>query len=112
MAHTHSPSDPPVLKKLKTTHLAGSHATHPSNANFAPGVLDHTNIQKLHAAYSTSEPFKHAVVDKLFQDELLQNVKDECMTELSFTEKETDIYKVRPICFISKRMPSESFAGR
>ncbi|KAJ7756001.1 Oxoglutarate and iron-dependent oxygenase degradation C-term-domain-containing protein [Mycena metata] len=61
---------------------------------FADGVLDHTSIAQLNAGYASSEPFKYAVVEKLFQDDLLQKVKDECMNELSFTEKETDIYKV------------------
>ena len=36
-------------------------------------------------------------VDKLVRDDLLLGVKDECLSELSFTEKETDIYKVRYI---------------
>ncbi|KAJ2988358.1 hypothetical protein NUW54_g9139 [Trametes sanguinea] len=49
---------------------------------------------KLHTEYDGSNPFKHVVVDKLFQDDLLQRVKDEALSELSFSEKETDIYKV------------------
>ncbi|KAJ7167624.1 nuclear protein [Mycena filopes] len=61
---------------------------------FADGVLGHTNIAQLNAGYVSNEPFKYAVVEKLFQDDLLQKVKDECMNELSFTEKETDIYKI------------------
>jgi hypothetical protein len=46
------------------------------------------------ASYASSEPFKHALVEKLFRDDFLQKVKDECLSELHFTEKETDIYKV------------------
>jgi len=56
---------------------------------------DPGNTQKLHTIYTANEPFKYCVLDKLFQDALLRNVKDECLKELSFTEKETDIYKVR-----------------
>jgi hypothetical protein len=97
MAHTHrrSPSPQPVVKKPKTTHTVPSHAVADPSEYFATGLLDHTTIQELHAAYSTSAPFKHAVVQKLFQDDLLEKVKDECLTELSFTEKETDIYKAK-----------------
>jgi hypothetical protein len=58
------------------------------------GVLEVENATKLKASYNSSEPFKYAIVDKLFQDDLLHKVKDECLNELSFTEKETDIYKV------------------
>ena len=67
-------------------------------ACFAPDLLDADNVDRLAASYASSEPFKHAVVEKLFRDDFLQKVKDECLSELHFTEKETDIYKVRPPC--------------
>jgi hypothetical protein len=63
-------------------------------ACFAPDLFDVIHVGRLTASYSTSEPFKHALIQKLFQDDLLQQVKDECLSELHFTEKETDIYKV------------------
>ena len=47
--------------------------------------------------YHLSKPYKHAVIEKLVQEELLLSVKDECIKELCFTEKETDIYKVRSL---------------
>jgi prolyl 3-hydroxylase /prolyl 3,4-dihydroxylase len=77
-------------------------------ACFAPDLLDADNVHSLAASYAEGEPFKHALVGKLFRDEFLQKVKDECLSELHFTEKETDIYKVRlfsstpgPFLFIS-----------
>ncbi|KAJ7223939.1 nuclear protein [Mycena rebaudengoi] len=95
MARTHRRSSSPgpnsaLIKKLKSSHVS---VPDPSS-HFANGVLDHTSIAELHSAYATNEPFKYAVVEKLFQDPLLEKVKDECLSELSFTEKETDIYKV------------------
>ncbi|KIK98207.1 hypothetical protein PAXRUDRAFT_46888, partial [Paxillus rubicundulus Ve08.2h10] len=65
-------------------------------SRFYPGLLetDVANLQNLNTTYATNEPFKYAVIDKLFQDDLLKNVKDECINHLSFSEKETDIYKV------------------
>ena len=96
-------------KRLKTTHVslsdtpsppAVSTAIAPSfNTNtdlasqFANEIFNHNYIAKLRTDYLDSDPFKHAVVEKLFQDELLVKVKDECL-RLNFTEKETDICKV------------------
>jgi hypothetical protein len=94
-------------KRLKTTHVSPSDtpsppavATTPSfNTNtgvaFAYEIFNHNHIAKLHTDYLDSNPFKHAVVENLFQDELLVKVKDECL-RLNFTQKETDIFKV---CF-------------
>lgn len=99
MAHVHErspslePSSDSLLKRLKTTHSSStSSADH--ELRFYPGLFGPENVQRLHQAYADSEPFKYAIIEKLFQDDLLKNVKDECMNELSFTEKETDIYKV------------------
>ncbi|THH32761.1 hypothetical protein EUX98_g1463 [Antrodiella citrinella] len=102
VTHERSPSpgpseEPALLKRMKTNHIAST-----SNADarvdptpyFAADVLNPNNIHRLHTEYAASGPFKHAIVDKLFQDPILKGVKDECLSELSFTEKETDIYKV------------------
>lgn len=103
MARPRSPSPEPsdsisLIKRLKIAHPnGGTTAVTPddSTSSFAPNLLDHNNISKLHQSYAESTPFHYAIVEKLFQDELLKSVKDECLSELSFTEKETDIYKVR-----------------
>ncbi|KAG5729228.1 PKHD-type hydroxylase ofd1, partial [Termitomyces sp. T112] len=89
---THSRSRSPDLaaKRSKISHM---NAPDPAD-HFANDLFDHNTTAKLHATYRANEPFKYAVVEKLFQDELLKKVKDECLSELSFTEKETDIYKV------------------
>ncbi|KAF8214024.1 Oxoglutarate and iron-dependent oxygenase degradation C-term-domain-containing protein [Mycena galopus ATCC 62051] len=108
MARTHRRSASPtpndsstLIKKLKSSHAsapagapANGHANGDPTPHFAEGVLNHTSIAQLHGTYVANEPFKYAIVEKLFQDDLLQKVKDECMSELNFTEKETDIYKV------------------
>ncbi len=84
-----------LLKRLKTQHPNNGTAAEDPIAAFATDVFDHGNISRLHNSYLESTPFHYAMVEKLFQDDLLKNVKDECLSELSFTEKETDIYKVR-----------------
>lgn len=91
-----------LIKRLKTSHTPStnghkdtlSHDETSQPSHFANGVFDHNNISRLHSTYTTNTPFKYSIVEKLFQDELLTGVKDECIAELSFTEKETDIYKV------------------
>ena len=84
---------------MKMSHISsssnGKGASDDPTPYFAPEVLNPNTIHRLHTEYAASAPFKHAIVDKLFQDEILMGVKDECLSELSFTEKETDIYKVR-----------------
>lgn len=93
-------------KRIKTTHVTPSDTPSPPapldpliNTNndltsqFACEVFNHNYIANLHTDYLASAPFKHSVIEKLFQDELLGKVKDECL-RLSFTQKETDIYKV------------------
>ncbi|ORY85716.1 Oxoglutarate and iron-dependent oxygenase degradation C-term-domain-containing protein [Protomyces lactucae-debilis] len=60
---------------------------------FAKGLLDTSEEQS--KAYAASEPYQHACIPQLFDDDLLHAVKAEILANLVFTEKETDIYKVR-----------------
>jgi hypothetical protein len=89
------------IKRIKTYHGSanGAHigGDKPQSyiSQFTSELSDHNYIARLRAGYLTNKPFKFAVVEKLFQDDLLQRVKDECLSELSFSQKETDIYKVR-----------------
>ena len=105
---------PPHTKKLKTSHsspvisrsetVPAHYPTPPSEGSADPRILsetvlphfandlfDHNNTIRLNSSYVESTPFKYAVVEKLFQDDLLKAVKDECLSELSFTEKERGI---------------------
>jgi len=102
---------PPQHKRQKVTHdtthsspaplAAGAHGAEKPRAescaeNLATGLLDRENVERLRQEYADSEPYKYARIETLFQDDLLRKVKDECLTHLSFTEKETDIYRVSP----------------
>jgi len=62
---------------------------------FAAGLLREDNVKILAEQYRTAQPWKHVIIDKIFTESLLTRVKDEILEHLSFTEKETDIYKVR-----------------
>ncbi|KAG8744241.1 hypothetical protein FRC12_014852 [Ceratobasidium sp. 428] len=80
---------PPETKRRKTV-------SEPNGVvqRFSSGLLDEPSVANLNAEYAASQPYKHAVISKLFSDELLRNVKDEILENVRFTEKETDIYKV------------------
>lgn len=96
-AQKRSPSadDEHDLKRTKRTRSSTTtNASEDPAPHFAPDLLSPHNIHRLNGEYATSEPYKYCKIEKLFQDELLKGVKDECLAELSFTEKETDIYKV------------------
>ena len=116
-----SRSDSPQNKRQKVTHDtlrspplpadihgAKKSAAGPCVENLATGLLDKENVERLRQEYADSEPFKYAKIETLFQDDLLRNVKDECLAHLSFTEKETDIYRVSAPVMRSRR-PSERF---
>lgn len=91
VARPHSPAPLPEPKRRKTI-------SEGSTYEFHPGLLDESNVAGLNAQYAGSGPYKHAVVPHLFSDDLLRKVKDEILDNVSFTEKETDIYKVRRRC--------------
>ncbi|EGE00057.1 oxidoreductase [Trichophyton tonsurans CBS 112818] len=62
--------------------------------SFADGLLDKDTLEKYKAAYAKSGPYKHGVISPLFNQELLRAVRSEIQEHISFTEKETDIYKI------------------
>ena len=112
-AHVHSywDSEPPMVstidhprpsdtlqtpiggKKIKTDHVP-EQSGHESS--FVPGLFNQTKF--LCEKYTSSAPYKHAVVSALFDPDLLRGAQKEIIKELSFTEKETDIYKVGVEC--------------
>lgn len=88
----------PITKKSplhkQTVHTNG-HSAEDHVSLFTQNLFNPENIHRLNNQYHSSEPYKYGLVDKLFDDELLKKVVDECLGELHFTERETDIYKVR-----------------
>lgn len=89
-----SPFDSGSERPAKRRRHSGSFngETEPA-AYFAANLLSASNVASLSEQYHSSNPFKHVVIDKIFQESLLMKVKDEIVEHLSFTEKETDIYK-------------------
>ncbi|KAK9367201.1 Oxoglutarate and iron-dependent oxygenase degradation C-term-domain-containing protein [Lipomyces kononenkoae] len=59
---------------------------------FAPGLF--AKAAQYHAQHDASGPYKHCIIDELVSDKLLRRVRREITTQLHFTPKETDIYKL------------------
>ena len=56
---------------------------------------DLPSVSQLKIEYLKSKPFKHAVVKDLLDEEIALKIRNEILTNLEFTEKETDIYRVK-----------------
>ncbi|KAJ6159525.1 hypothetical protein N7497_004062 [Penicillium chrysogenum] len=63
-------------------------------ARFRDGLFDTAEQEKYTADYAKSSPYLHGVIHPLIEPNLLRSVRDEIETQVSFTEKETDIYKI------------------
>ncbi|KAH3679803.1 hypothetical protein WICPIJ_008512 [Wickerhamomyces pijperi] len=61
---------------------------------FGPGIFNPELADKLRDEISNSEPYRWGHFSNLIDDTLLRNVRKEVETEIHFTKKETDIYKV------------------
>ena len=51
-------------------------------------------LAKYTSEYASSTPYKHSVISDLIDDDLLRKVRSEIKTNVHFTPKETDIYKI------------------
>lgn len=58
---------------------------------FHPTLLVPSNVAALAAAHAASTPYKHAVVNQLFDPAFLHKARKEIVEQISFREKETDI---------------------
>ncbi|KAF2146478.1 uncharacterized protein K452DRAFT_219110 [Aplosporella prunicola CBS 121167] len=65
-----------------------------ARSNFRKGLFDDKVLDQYRNAYAESQPYKHTVIQNLVDPKLLRNVRDEIREHISFTPKETDIYKI------------------
>ncbi|KAI8074261.1 Oxoglutarate and iron-dependent oxygenase degradation C-term-domain-containing protein, partial [Gilbertella persicaria] len=61
---------------------------------FYQGLFDQSSTEKIEKAFKESKPYLHCKIDHLVNDTLLRKVRQEILSNLHFTLKETDIYKV------------------
>lgn len=78
------------LTKLSRTALT----TEEAKARFRKGLFEKDVLDNYTSEYAASSPYKHSVISGLIDDKLLRNVRDEIRDNVSFTPKETDIYKI------------------
>ncbi|KAG9204099.1 hypothetical protein G6514_001736 [Epicoccum nigrum] len=65
-----------------------------AHKNFDEGLFESKRLAGYTKYYAESQPYKHAVINKLVDDSLLRKVREEIREHISFTPKETDIYKI------------------
>lgn len=63
-------------------------------SRFRKGLLKQDILDSYTTQYAESEPYKHCVINELIDDQLLRKVREEVKENVSFTPKETDIYKI------------------
>ncbi|KAI8961845.1 Oxoglutarate and iron-dependent oxygenase degradation C-term-domain-containing protein [Daldinia sp. FL1419] len=80
----------PAKKKSKKTSLSDEEA----KKRFRKGLFDKEVLEKYTQGYAKSTPYKHSVIHELIDDTLLRSVREEIKENVSFTPKETDIYKI------------------
>lgn len=65
---------------------------------FRNELMEKESTSVIEAAFKESKPYLHCKIDTLVNDDLLRRVRKEILSNISFTLKETDIYKVWIIC--------------
>ncbi|KAF8542990.1 Oxoglutarate and iron-dependent oxygenase degradation C-term-domain-containing protein [Trichophaea hybrida] len=63
-------------------------------AAFRPNLFDEAVLKEYNEQYLTSGPYRHVIIPTLISPPLLHAVKSEILSHLSFTPKETDIYRL------------------
>ncbi|OAA64304.1 oxoglutarate/iron-dependent oxygenase [Niveomyces insectorum RCEF 264] len=69
-------------------------STEKAKQRFRKDLFDEAVLDGYTRDYAASAPYKHAVIHELVNDALLRAVRDEIRENVSFTPKETDIYKI------------------
>lgn len=85
---------PPPLQHNQLTTLPPALSEETAKERFGPSLFTPSTRDKHTTAYASSTPYKHGVIHNLINDTLLRSVRDEVRQNVSFTPKETDIYKI------------------
>lgn len=85
-------SEVPATENAKKQETQFSHEDIHSFLNSKIFASDFQN--ELQAEIKASQPYRWGTVKELVDDTLLRNVRKEVLSEIAFTKKETDIYKV------------------
>ncbi len=83
-----------ISQPSKKAHLSSTSTTK-IHSRFRPGLFKPRTLTTYQSAYLNSEPYRHGVIPTLIAEPLLRSVRTEILTHISFTPKETDIYKIQ-----------------
>ncbi|CAN8098688.1 unnamed protein product [Discula destructiva] len=81
-------------KKPRPKRAKSSLSADEAKARFRKGLFSQEQLDEYTSGYAQSSPYKHSVITGLIDDSLLRNVRTEIRDNVSFTPKETDIYKI------------------
>ncbi|KAI9171484.1 Prolyl 3,4-dihydroxylase ofd1 [Paramyrothecium foliicola] len=81
-------------KKASSKRSKTSLSVEEAKKRFRNGLFEQKVWDSYTKQYANSEPYKHAVIEGLVNDKLLRAVRDEIRSNVEFTPKETDIYKI------------------
>ncbi|KAI5466009.1 Oxoglutarate and iron-dependent oxygenase degradation C-term-domain-containing protein [Mariannaea sp. PMI_226] len=81
-------------KKAKSKRTKPSLSAKQAEKRFRAGLFSENVLDSYTTQYAESGPYKHAVIHDLVDDSLLRSVRNEIKANVSFTPKETDIYKI------------------
>ncbi|EAQ89309.1 hypothetical protein CHGG_05928 [Chaetomium globosum CBS 148.51] len=87
-------SGPADAKKAAKKRSKNTLSDEDAKARFRKGLFNKGVLDKHTSQYASSSPYKHGVITGLVDDNLLRNVRSEIKTNVHFTPKETDIYKI------------------
>ncbi|KAF2754095.1 hypothetical protein EJ05DRAFT_541231 [Pseudovirgaria hyperparasitica] len=65
-----------------------------AHKHFRTGLFEADTLNIYQSAYVNSQPYKHGVISDLISTDLLRDVRQEIRNNISFTPKETDIYRI------------------
>ncbi|KAH7035116.1 Oxoglutarate and iron-dependent oxygenase degradation C-term-domain-containing protein [Microdochium trichocladiopsis] len=91
-ADSHPASDKAASKKKSKSAVTLGDSD--AKKRFRKGLFDKKVLDSYTSQYAESAPYKHAVIHELIDDQLLRSVRSEIKDNVSFTPKETDIYKI------------------
>ncbi|KAI9760720.1 MAG: hypothetical protein M4579_001458 [Chaenotheca gracillima] len=65
-----------------------------TRSEFRQDLFDASTLRASEEAYAASQPYPHHVISSLIEPSLLKSVRSEITSSLSFTPKQTDIYRI------------------
>ncbi|KAJ9137906.1 Oxygenase-like protein [Pleurostoma richardsiae] len=84
----------PDIKKPVKKRSKNALTNEEAQKRFRKGLFDQKVLKTYTSEYAESSPYKHSVITGLIDDKLLRSVREEIRNNVSFTPKETDIYKI------------------